>query len=79
MEKETSAKRLQGRSKKRTTTTTTPQVIYMVIHWLRTWLILQKPDLQDTVVAVSQQLMQVVKDFFSQAHGWRSSLRIDSH
>jgi len=40
------------------------QVIYLVTHWLRTWVILQKPDLQDTVVAVSQQLMQVAKDFF---------------
>jgi hypothetical protein len=55
------------------------QVIYLVTHWLRTWAIMQKPDLQDTVVAVSQQLTQVAKDFFSQAYGWRSSLRIDSH
>jgi uncharacterized membrane protein len=40
------------------------QVIYLVTHWLRTWASLQKPDLQDTVVAVSQQLTQVAKDFF---------------
>jgi hypothetical protein len=32
------------------------QVMYFVTHWLRTWAILQKPDLQDTVTAVSQQL-----------------------
>jgi hypothetical protein len=55
------------------------QVIYLVTHSLHTWTILQKPDLQDTVVAVSQQLTQVAKEFFSQAYGWRSSLRIDSH
>jgi len=40
------------------------QVIYLVIHWLRTWAILQKPDLHDTLVAVSQQLAHVAKDFF---------------
>ena len=44
------------------------QVIYLVIRWLRTWVILQKPDLQDIVVAVSQQLTQVAKDFFSPGH-----------
>jgi hypothetical protein len=41
------------------------QVIYLVIHRLRTWAILQNPDLQDTIIAVSQQLTQVAKDFFS--------------
>jgi hypothetical protein len=40
------------------------QVIYLVTHWLCTWAILHKPDLQDTVAAVSQQLKQVAKDFF---------------
>jgi hypothetical protein len=40
------------------------QLIYLVTHWLRTWAILHKPDLQDTVVAVLQQLKQVAKDFF---------------
>jgi hypothetical protein len=44
------------------------QVIYLVTHWLLTWAILQKPDLQDTVVAVSQQLTLVAKDFFSPRH-----------
>jgi len=29
------------------------QVIYLVTHWLRTWAILQKPYLQDTVVSIS--------------------------
>jgi hypothetical protein len=31
------------------------------------------------VTAASQWLTQVVKDFFTQAHWWRSSLRIDSY
>jgi len=36
----------------------------LVTHWLRTWAILQKPDLQDRVVAVSHQSIPV-QDFFS--------------
>ena len=43
------------------------QVIYLVTHWLRTWAILQKPDLQDRVVAVSHQSIPV-QDFFSPRH-----------
>jgi len=35
------------------------QVIYLVTHVLRTWAILQKPDLQDTVLVVSQHLTRV--------------------
>jgi hypothetical protein len=35
------------------------QVIYLVTHWLRTWAILQKPDLKDIVLVVSQHLTQV--------------------
>ena len=46
------------------------QVIYSIIHWLRTWAVLQKPASQDLVVAASQQLVQVAKEFFTRAHGW---------
>ena len=46
---------------------------------LRTWAILQKYTLQDKLVAASHFLAQVAKDFFARAHGWRFSLRIDSH
>jgi hypothetical protein len=31
------------------------------------------------VTAASQWLMHVIKDFFTQAHGWRSSLQIDGY
>ena len=55
------------------------QVIYTIAHWLRTWVVLQKVELQDTVVAASQSLLRVVTDYFTQARGWRSSLRIDCH
>ena len=55
------------------------QVIYSTTHWLRTWAILQKLTLQDKLVAASHFLAQVAKVFFVRAHGWRSSLRIDSY
>src|SRR6266498_2904531 len=55
------------------------QVIYTISHWLRAWAVLQKAELQVTVVAASQSLVRVITDYFSQARGWRSSLRIDSH
>ena len=55
------------------------QVIYSTTHWLGTWAILQKQTLQDKLVAASHFLAQVANDFFAWAHGWRSSLRIDSH
>ena len=55
------------------------QVIYSTTHCLRTWAILQKHTLQDKLVAASHFLAQVAKDFFARAHGWRSSLRINSH
>lgn len=42
------------------------QVIYAISHWLRTW-------------AVLRLLVQVVKDFYFQAYGWRPSHRIDCH
>jgi hypothetical protein len=50
------------------------QVIYSIIHLLCTWAILQRPTSQDLVAAASLRLAQVVKEFFTQAHGWRSSL-----
>jgi hypothetical protein len=53
------------------------QVIYSATHWLRTWNILQKPGVRDTVLASCRRLEQVLQECFSQAHGWRSSLRID--
>jgi len=55
------------------------QVIYSIIHWLRTWAVLQKPTSQDLVVAASQQLAQVAKEFFTRAHVWQSSLRIECY
>ena len=55
------------------------QVIYLTTHWLRSWTILQRHTLLDKLVVASHFLEQMIKDFFSRAHGWRSSLRIDSH
>jgi hypothetical protein len=55
------------------------QVIFSIIHWLRTWAILQKASSQYLVIVTSQRLTHVGKDFFTQAHGWRSSLRIDGY
>lgn len=55
------------------------QVIYSIAHWLRTWAILQKAELRPMVVEATQYLVQVAMDYFSRAHGWRSSLRIDYH
>jgi hypothetical protein len=52
------------------------QVIYSVIHWLRTWNILQKPGSRDMVLATCRRLEEVLRVCFSQVHGWRSSLRI---
>lgn len=46
------------------------QVIYSLIHWLRIWAILQKPDSRDMVVAACQHLEKVVKEFFTQGYGW---------
>ncbi|CAO2147719.1 unnamed protein product [Urochloa humidicola] len=59
--------------------TTSDKVIYSVTHWLRTWAILQKPTSQDLVAVATQRLAQVVKEFFTQAHGWQSSRRIECH
>jgi hypothetical protein len=55
------------------------QVIYSVIHWLRSWIILQKPASQEFLVAALQHLTLVAKEFFTQTYGWRSTLRIDNH
>jgi hypothetical protein len=55
------------------------QVIYSVIHWLRSWIILQKRASQEFLVAALQHLTLVAKEFFTHAHGWRSSLQIDNH
>jgi hypothetical protein len=55
------------------------QVIYSVIYWLRTWTILQKSGARDTVLATCRRLEQVLRECFSQAHGWRSSLRIGNN
>ena len=53
----------------------TLQVIFSVIHWVRSWIILQKPVLYDLVAVASQKLAHVAKDFFfAQAHEWRSNL-----
>ena len=52
------------------------QVIYLIIHWLHTWAVLQKPTSQDLVVAATQQLTLVTKKFFTRAHEWQSGLRI---
>ena len=53
------------------------QVVFLIIHWLRTWVILQKPGSRDLVIAGCLHLEQVVRECFTQGHGWRSSLRID--
>jgi hypothetical protein len=42
------------------------QVITLVTRWLRTWAILHKPGLQDTIVVVSRRLDQVAQEFFTQ-------------
>ena len=55
------------------------QVIYTTIHWLRTWAALQKEDQRTTLMEATQCLAQSAKAFFTQSHGWRSSLQIDSH
>ena len=55
------------------------QDIYLTTHWLRTWAVLQKSSSQEVVVTTSRYLAQVAKEFFTRAHGSRSSLRIDSH
>ena len=52
------------------------QVIFLTIHFLRTWAILQKPSSRDLVAAACQRLEQVVRECFTQGHGWRSSLKI---
>ncbi|WVZ76858.1 hypothetical protein U9M48_024784, partial [Paspalum notatum var. saurae] len=41
-------------------------VIFKIIHWLRSWAILQRPTSRDIVVAASQHLARVAKAFFTQ-------------
>ncbi|WVZ50873.1 hypothetical protein U9M48_002083 [Paspalum notatum var. saurae] len=53
------------------------KVIQFAARLLSSWAILQREDLQDLVVVGSQLLVRAATAFFSQAHGWRSSLRID--
>jgi hypothetical protein len=45
------------------------QVLHLAIHRLRFWAVLQKPIFQELVLATCQHLEQVVKDFFTEAHG----------
>ena len=45
------------------------QVIYSTTHWLRMWAILQQPTSQDTLVAASHFLAQVVKIFLPRHMG----------
>lgn len=55
------------------------QVIFTVAQRLRAWAVLQRQDSCNFLVMATQHLTQVAKEFFSREHGWRSSLRIDSH
>ena len=55
------------------------QVIFSTINWLHMWIGLQKQDSHAMVAAALQQLMLVAKECFTQAHGWQSNLRFDSH
>ncbi|WVZ90481.1 hypothetical protein U9M48_036780 [Paspalum notatum var. saurae] len=54
-------------------------VILSVTHWLSSWVILQPEEVQPLVAAGSRHLVRVATEFFSRAHGWRSSLQIDCH
>lgn len=55
------------------------QVIFAVFHWVRSWAILQRTDLQDFSMEAARLLAQVATDIFSRAHGWQSSLKIECH
>lgn len=45
------------------------RVVYLIIYWLRTWVILQKPGSQDLVITVCLFLEQAVTEFFTQGDG----------
>jgi hypothetical protein len=45
------------------------QVIYSATHWLRTWNILQKPGVRDTVLASCRRLEQVLQECFPRLMG----------
>jgi hypothetical protein len=55
------------------------RVIYSIIHFSRTWAILEKLASHDLVVAISLCLAQMVIELITLAHRWRSSLWIDWH
>lgn len=55
------------------------QVIFAAMHWVQSWAILQRAASQELALEASRRLMHLVMEFFSRAHGWRSSLRIESH
>ncbi len=40
------------------------QVIFLITHWLRSWVILQKPNWQNFVTSACLHLEQVIKEFF---------------
>lgn len=44
------------------------QVISTIIHWLRTWTVLQKAELQPTLMEATHCLARVAMDFFFRAH-----------
>jgi hypothetical protein len=41
------------------------QVLHLAIHWLRSWVVVQKPIFQELVLATCQCLEQVVREFFT--------------
>ena len=45
------------------------QIIALAARWLRTWSILHKPGLQDTIVVVLRRLDQVAQEFFDLVYG----------
>nr|ABA98327.2 transposon protein, putative, CACTA, En/Spm sub-class [Oryza sativa Japonica Group] len=52
-------------------------VIFFITHWLRSWAILQKVNLQGTIIPACQQLELVAMEFSTPAHGWHSRLRLE--
>jgi hypothetical protein len=45
---------------------------------IHTWAILHKSTSQDLTAVASQRLAEVAEEFFTQAYGWKFSVRIDS-
>lgn len=52
------------------------RVVYLIIYWLRTWVILQKPGWQDLVTAVCLFLEHAVTEFFTKGMGSDLVLRL---